>query len=92
MPSLLRNQARPKTIPIHDYPRYGDSIFVRYCTQGDIMTPQELKTKIEQSEMPSSVSASYVDELTTCPHFCEGKCDIEICENEPVLDYDAEQF
>ena len=56
------------------------------------MTPQELKTKIEQSEMPSSVSASYVDELTTCPHFCEGKCDIEICENEPVLDYDSEPF
>ena len=56
------------------------------------MTPQELKTKIEQSEMPSSVSASYVDELTTCPHFVEGCCAIEICENEPVLDYDAEPF
>jgi len=56
------------------------------------VTPAQLKDAIYNTELPSSEASRLVDELVTCPHFCEGKCDIEICENEPVLDYDLEPF
>ena len=56
------------------------------------MNKEQLKQAIYDSSLPASEASRMVDELITCPHFCEGKCDIEICENEPVLDYDAEPF
>ena len=57
------------------------------------MNKAELKQAIYDSSLPASEASRLVDSLDDgCPHFCEGKCDIEVCENEPVLDYDIEPF
>ena len=56
------------------------------------MNKQQLKQAIFDMELPSSEASRLVDSLDSCPHFIEGQCDIEVCENEPVLDYHSQPF
>jgi len=55
------------------------------------MNPAQLKEAIFNTELPSSEASRLVDELVTCPHFCEGKCDIvDICDNQEAQSFYSE--
>ena len=82
-------KTRPASIPLLHYRRDNHGIHILV---DDLMNVQELKQAIYDNSLPASEASRLVDELITCPHFIEGCCAIEICENEPVLDYDSEPF
>ena len=92
MPTLRSITRRSTCIQANSRIGYSRSPDLRYCPKGDLMTPQELKQAIYDSSLPASEASRLVDSLDSCPHFIEGCCAIEVCENEPVLDYDAEPF